>query len=107
MYFDFYYSIDYDFRLGDGDISTAAITLARVADETTSGNRSKWGLFIYGSEVGVGFDCAGCRDRFIENYERFAGQDDDAPPASMKRVRGRSRPTCSDPIATDDPCAQA
>lgn len=109
MDFEFSYTIDYSFDLDYDDIGTAATTCAEAADETTGGDRSEWRLFIHGTEIGVGFNCEGCRDRFIEIYERVVQheQDDDAPPASMKRVRGRSRPTCSDPIATDDPCAQA
>ena len=46
MFFEFHYTVEYDARLDYADMSAAAETLAQAADETTNGNRSKWGLFI-------------------------------------------------------------
>lgn len=76
----------------DDDVSPAANVFTEAADETT-GDRSEWRLFIHGIEIGVESNCEGCRDRFIEIYERAVrhAPDDDTGPISLKCVGDQSR----------------
>ena len=68
MNFEFAYAVDANATIPCELIASTCGAFSLMADEATGGDRSAWGVYVHGTEVGVGFHSECHRDCFVVIY---------------------------------------